>query len=151
MWHQRDPSSRFMGKNNLVVRNLPKNFETKDLSALFSKSGNIVSAKVSKNSKGMSEGFGFVQFSKNEEAAKAVNDWNNKEVEDKVLLVDFFQRSDIRNKDSPMIFNNLYVKNFPKTWDDAKLKSVFSAYGNVLSAKVDLDDKGQSKGFGFVC
>jgi len=46
---------------------------------------------------------------------------------------------------------NLYVKNLEETVDDAKLRQEFSACGTITSAKVMRDDKGASKGFGFVC
>lgn len=29
--------------------------------------------------------------------------------------------------------NNIYVKNFPKSWDEAKLKEVFGKYGTIKS------------------
>lgn len=35
--------------------------------------------------------------------------------------------------------------------DDEKLRTEFSTYGTITSAKVMKDDKGNSKGFGFVC
>jgi len=46
---------------------------------------------------------------------------------------------------------NLYIKNLEDGIDDERLRSVFSTYGTITSAKVMKDDKGYSKGFGFVC
>jgi len=47
--------------------------------------------------------------------------------------------------------NKIYVGNLPYSVTDASLKSNFSEYGDVKSAKVMTDrDSGQSKGFGFV-
>lgn len=112
MWQQRDPTLRITSKNNLIVRNIRKDLTTQELSALFSGAGNIISCKVSKNAKGVSEGFGFVQFSGEEEAQKAVQMFNAKadvgknfgEAE-KDLLVDVFEKSDIRKTKD--VFNNL--------------------------------------------
>lgn len=47
--------------------------------------------------------------------------------------------------------NNIYVKNIPKTFTDEDLRQLFSKYGEITSAVVSKDDKGQGKGFGFVC
>jgi len=45
----------------------------------------------------------------------------------------------------------LYVGNLPYSVNDEKLKEMFASYGNVLSAKIIVDNmSGQSKGFGFV-
>lgn len=148
MWQQRDPSSRFMGKNNLIVRNLPKHFGTKDLASLFSKHGNIVSCKISKNSKGGSEGFGFVQYDKPEAIQTAIDELNGKTPEggDRELLVSKFERSEIRHKSGVESYNNLYVKNFNKEWSEDQVNNLFAKYGKILSAKLDLDEEGKSKG-----
>lgn len=46
---------------------------------------------------------------------------------------------------------NIYVGNISYSTDDAKLREVFSSFGEVASARVISDrDTGRSKGFGFV-
>ena len=46
---------------------------------------------------------------------------------------------------------NIYVSNLGYAVQDAELSQLFSAYGNVASAKVILDKfTNQSRGFGFV-
>lgn len=46
---------------------------------------------------------------------------------------------------------NLYVANLSTSVNDEDLKSLFSGYGNVVSAKVIVDKfSGRSRGFGFV-
>ena len=45
----------------------------------------------------------------------------------------------------------LYVGNLPYTVNSDELRSMFSSYGNVLSAVIIMDKiSGRSKGFGFV-
>ena len=46
---------------------------------------------------------------------------------------------------------NLYIKNLEDGIDDERLRTEFSQFGTITSAKVMKDDKGNSKGFGFVC
>jgi len=47
--------------------------------------------------------------------------------------------------------SKIYVGNLPYSVTDASLKSNFSEFGDVSSAKVMMDrDTGKSKGFGFV-
>merc|ERR1712136_354650 len=45
---------------------------------------------------------------------------------------------------------NLYVKNLDDTIDDERLRTEFSPFGTITSAKV-MCEEGRSKGFGFVC
>lgn len=155
MWQQRDPTLRITSKNNLIVRNLKKDLTTQELQALFSGSGNIISAKISKNAKGGSEGFGFVQFSTEEECKKAIDNFKSKEFslkyaqEGKDLLVDLFEKSEIRHKNET--YNNLYVKNIPEAWTNEQLQEFFTKFGAVTSAKVEIGPNGVSKCFGYVC
>ena len=49
---------------------------------------------------------------------------------------------------------NLFVKNLDDSIDDEKLRTEFSQFGSIASAKVMTEDKDgaiRSKGFGFVC
>jgi polyadenylate-binding protein len=46
---------------------------------------------------------------------------------------------------------NLYVKNLDESVDDEKLRQEFSVCGTITSTKVMKEEKGGSKGFGFVC
>ncbi|KAL8453268.1 hypothetical protein Emag_002000 [Eimeria magna] len=46
---------------------------------------------------------------------------------------------------------NLYVKNLDDSVDDDKLRELFEPYGPTSSVKVMRDERGVSRGFGFVC
>ena len=46
---------------------------------------------------------------------------------------------------------NIYIANLPYSTDRAQLRELFSAFGEVTSARVVTDrETGRSKGFGFV-
>jgi polyadenylate-binding protein len=51
-------------------------------------------------------------------------------------------------------FNNIYVKNFPETWDEAKLKQVFGNYGIIKSLvmmKKQREGQDHESTFAFIC
>lgn len=46
---------------------------------------------------------------------------------------------------------NLYIKNLDDDVDDERLRGEFEPFGTITSYKIMRDEKGTSKGFGFVC
>lgn len=72
----------------LFIGNLPFSMTDKALKELFSQAGNVTSANIVKNKfSGRSRGFGFVEMETEEEAAKAIEMLNNKEVEGRQISV----------------------------------------------------------------
>lgn len=133
------------------------------LKELFGKYGKTLSVKVMTDPTGKSKGFGFVSFEKHEEANKAVEEMNGKDINGKMLFVGRAQKKAERQAELKRRFEqlkqerlsryqgvNLYIKNLDDTIDDEKLRKEFSPFGSITSAKVMLED-GRSKGFGFVC
>jgi len=148
MWSQRDPSLRKSGVGNVFVKNLAPSVDNKGLFDVFSVFGNILSCKVATDDAGNSKGYGYVHYETAEAAQDAIQKVNGMVVDDQEVYVGLFVKRQERAGLSE--WTNMYVKQFPETWDDAKLLEVFSAYGNVTSAKVARDPDGKCRGFGFV-
>ena len=76
-----------MGKN-LYVGNLPYSLDENGLKELFSEAGTVASATIiTDKMSGRSKGFGFVEMSSDEEAAKAIESLNEKEVDGRNIKV----------------------------------------------------------------
>lgn len=45
---------------------------------------------------------------------------------------------------------NLFVYHIPASWDDGILKQHFEHFGNIVSCRIQKDDLGRARGFGFV-
>jgi len=99
-----------------------------------------------------SKGYGFIHFDSQEAADKAALVVNGKLLNGKKCYVGPFVGRKEREieEGSSYKWTNIYAKNFDKSWDDDKLKAVFQTYGAITSAVVMRDDKGESKGFGFI-
>lgn len=149
---------------NIYVKNLDLSTKSDDLKKLFSRFGQINSCVIMTDPDGKSKGFGFINFDKPEGAKQAVDEMNGQMVDGKVIYVGRAQKKSEREAELKAKFEqlklermakeagvNLYIKNLDDSYDDEKLRAEFAAFGNITSAKVMRDDKGVSKGFGFVC
>uniref|UniRef100_A0A668RRS9 PABP n=1 Tax=Oreochromis aureus TaxID=47969 RepID=A0A668RRS9_OREAU len=163
MWSQRDPSLRKSGVGNIFIKNLDKSIDNKALYDTFSAFGNAMSIRVMTDENGKSRGFGFVSFERHEDAQKAVDEMNGKEMNGKLMYVGRAQKKVERQTELKRKFEqmkqdrmtryqgvNLYVKNLDDGIDDERLRKEFSPFGTITSAKVMMEG-GRSKGFGFVC
>ena len=89
--------SKYQGVN-LYIKNLDDEIDDERLRAEFEPFGTITSAKVMRDEKGTSKGFGFVCFSSPDEATKAVAEMNNKMIGAKPLYVSLAQRREVRRQ-----------------------------------------------------
>ncbi|GAB1291094.1 Polyadenylate-binding protein [Apodemus speciosus] len=148
---------------NIYIKNFGEEVDDGNLKELFSQFGKTLSVKVMRDSSGKSKGFGFVSYEKPEDATKAVEEMNGKEMSGKALFVSRAQKKVERQAELKHKFEqlnqerirryrgvNLYIKNLDDTIDDDRLRKEFSPFGSITSVKVMLQD-GRSKGFGFVC
>lgn len=150
MWSQRDPALRKSGVGNVFIKNLDKNIDNKSLYDTFSAFGNILSCKIMTDDNGQSKGFGFVHFETQEAADAAINKVNGMLLADKKVFVGRFMSRNLRNDPgAPRKFTNIFVKNFGDQLDEEKLRELCSKHGKITSCKVESDENGQSKGFGF--
>ncbi|MGG9960675.1 RNA recognition motif domain-containing protein [Ferruginibacter sp. SUN106] len=82
---------------NIYVSNLSFNTSDAELSDLFSKFGEVSSAKViTDRETGRSRGFGFVEMGNDEEGKAAMAGLNNKEVEGRAMSVSVAKEREAR-------------------------------------------------------
>lgn len=149
---------------NLYIKNLDTEVTQEEFSELFTRFGNVTSALVATDEEGKSKGFGFVNYEKHEEAQKAVDELHDTDFHGKKLFVTRAQKKAEREEELRRSYEqakiekmskyqgiNLYIKNLEDDFDDEKLRAEFEPFGTITSCKVMRDDKGTSKGFGFVC
>lgn len=160
---ERDLATAGSKFNNVYVKNLADSTTDEDLQVVFGAFGSISSAVVMRDANGKSKCFGFVNFEKADDAARAVDSLNGKRINEKEWYVGRAQKKSEREAELRAKFEqarkeridknqgtNLYLKNLDDNVDDEKLRDLFSAFGTVTSCKVMRDPQGQSKGCGFV-
>ncbi|XP_016322364.1 polyadenylate-binding protein 1A [Sinocyclocheilus anshuiensis] len=148
---------------NVYIKNFGEDMDDEKLREVFSKFGPALSIRVMTDNGGKSRGFGFVSFERHEDAQRAVDEMNGKELNGKQVYVGRAQKKGERQTELKRKFEqmkqdrmtryqgvNLYVKNLDDGLDDERLRKEFAPFGTITSAKVMMEG-GRSKGFGFVC
>ncbi|KAA0702584.1 Polyadenylate-binding protein 1 [Triplophysa tibetana] len=148
---------------NVYIKNFGEDMDDEKLREVFGLYGPALSIRVMTDESGKSRGFGFVSFERHEDAQRAVDEMNGKEVNGKQVYVGRAQKKGERQTELKRKFEqmkqdrmtryqgvNLYVKNLDDGLDDERLRKEFSPFGTITSAKVMMEG-GRSKGFGFVC
>ncbi|GMH09882.1 hypothetical protein Nepgr_011723 [Nepenthes gracilis] len=149
---------------NLYIKNLDSDITEEVLQEKFSQFGNIISLVITKEENGASKGFGFVNYDDPDHAKQALEAMNGSQLGSKSLYVARAQKKAERQQilrrkfeekrnEQIMKFmgSNVYIKNIKDDVNDLELRELFSQCGSITSAKLMRDDKGISKGFGFVC
>ncbi|XP_062213774.1 uncharacterized protein LOC133914768 [Phragmites australis] len=149
---------------NLYMKNVDDDITEELIKLKFSQFGSIVSVKIMRRDDGSSRGFGFVSFKTPESAKKATEAMNGLPLGSKTLYVGRAQKKEERKQYLQHLHeqkrneritksngSNVYIKNIHDKADDSALRARFEEFGNITSAKVMRDDKGISRGFGFVC
>ncbi|KAM2242422.1 hypothetical protein ACFX1S_009380 [Malus domestica] len=149
---------------NLYMKNLDPTLKEELVEEKFSEFGKIVSFAIAKDDHGNSRGFGFVNFENPDDARRAMEGMNGSQLGSKVLYVARAQKKaerehllrwqfEEKRKEQMLKFkgSNVYVKNIDDDVSEEELAEHFSQCGTITSAKIMRDDKGISKGFGFIC
>ncbi|KAI9257704.1 hypothetical protein BY458DRAFT_535209 [Sporodiniella umbellata] len=153
MWSQRDPSMRKGNNGNIFIKNLDPAIDHKALHDTFSAFGNILSCKIAQDDGGNSKGYGFVHYETQESAESAIKNVNGMLLNDRKVFVGHHLSKRERESQSGtqrIQFTNVYAKNIPLSVSDEELSQLFETYGTVTSCLITRDEKGSSKGFGFV-
>lgn len=132
----------FDSKANVIVRNLPKDIDQKQLMELFKEFGKIGSCKLEVFSDGQSRGFGYIQFLEAKSAEAAIEKLNDTKIGENSISVAVHSKKDDREAQSEK-YTNLFVRNLPHDYNEAQLKNLFKDYGDINSISMDQSKKGQ--------
>lgn len=95
---QKRENHRMHRGKNLYVKNFPLDWDKEQLTDLFGKYGTVTSAKVMRNSKEASKGFGFVCFENKLSATRAMEALNGQQIEGKPLCVNHAELKETRRQ-----------------------------------------------------
>jgi len=148
---------------NVYVKNLDLNYSDVELKDLFGKFGEITSCVVMKKDN-IGSKFGFINFKNHSDAEEAVKQMNGFVLGDKSLICCRAQKKAERQAELRRNYEykrretikqyqgrNLFVKNIEDHITEDKFRKTFEPFGTIVSLRLMTNEKGVSKGFGFVC
>lgn len=142
-----DKNSGETGQTNLIVNYLPQNLNDEEFLDLFASVGTVTTARVIRDKNtGYSYGYGFVDYEKAEDAAKAIQQLDKHKIQHKVLKVAYSKPSGTQTKNI-----NLYVSGLSSDCTEATIRQVFGKFGDIVQCNVIKDKQTQlCSGISFV-
>ncbi|PRT54740.1 Polyadenylate-binding protein, cytoplasmic and nuclear [Wickerhamiella sorbophila] len=164
---------------NIFVTGVASSVPEHDFYESFAKIGAVDAYSMPLDQFGQPRGFGFVNYKHHKDAVRAIEELDGKLViGGRTLGVTRAQQkpsadqnssnnahanqhpgSDSHpqpssagsSKDDAAASCNLYIRHIDRIVTDSVLESAFADYGPVVSAKIMRDERGGSRGYGFVC
>ncbi|KAG4432703.1 hypothetical protein IFR05_011803 [Cadophora sp. M221] len=135
--------------NGIYVGNLVFDVTAADIEKMFLEFGTISKVTLATDARGLSKGFGYVEFESVEQAAKAIESKHETILDGRRLIVNYMNKT----RREPRMGNSeptktLFIGNLAFEMSDADLNKLFRDIRNVIDVRVAIDRRtGQPRGF----
>ncbi|KAE8447540.1 hypothetical protein EG329_010670 [Mollisiaceae sp. DMI_Dod_QoI] len=134
--------------NGIYVGNLLFDVTAEDLEREFGSFGKITSATIASDIRGLSKGFGYIEFDTLEAANAAIEAKHQAILEGRRLVVNYMKRNTRPPGRASEPSKTLFIGNLAFEMSDADLNKLFRDIKNVIDVRVAIDRRtGQPRGF----
>lgn len=133
----------------VFVSNLDFSVDDEKLREVFSQFGSVVDVRLVRNYKGLSKGFGYIEFADMESTRKAVKNDRMKIGERPCFISEVNKRVGFKFK-SDVEKNKLFVSNLESEVTSDQLRNIFLKYGDLKDVRIVTYRNGHSKGCAYV-
>eukprot|EP00193_Tetraselmis_chui_P013608 CAMPEP_0177791148 /NCGR_PEP_ID=MMETSP0491_2-20121128/23769_1 /TAXON_ID=63592 /ORGANISM="Tetraselmis chuii, Strain PLY429" /LENGTH=647 /DNA_ID=CAMNT_0019313341 /DNA_START=109 /DNA_END=2052 /DNA_ORIENTATION=- len=134
--------------NSLYVGDLLPDVNEAELYDLFSRVGAVISIKLCRDIiTRRSLGYAYVNYQQPSDAQRALEELNFALMHGQQMRIMYSQRDPSARKSG---VGNIFVKNLDKSISSAALYDTFAQFGQIQSCKIQTDNLGNSRGYGFV-
>lgn len=141
VWHERDNTTRYNSQTNVFIKNIRFDVKPREFYEFFIKFGDILSAKLPEDEEGNHLGYGYINYTDPESAARAIKAADGQQGLGSSLEVKLFQKKNERLSALSIKNTNIYLKNFPLNFKEEDLKNLCNQFGDILLSKIVVDNQ----------
>ncbi|KAF7186285.1 Nuclear localization sequence-binding protein [Pseudocercospora fuligena] len=136
----------------IYIGNLFFEVTAPQLEAEFGRFGEVTNSRVVTDTRGLSKGFGYIEFASQDAADRAVRELDQKVFQGRRMAVQYHVRREPRRSNAGRSSNKpsktLFIGNMSYQMSDRDLNDLFRQIRNVLDVRVAIDRRsGQPRGF----
>ena len=134
-----------INENNLYIKGIPTNKDSREIFEYFFKFGDIFSLKVNEDDKGNNIGTAFLTYYKEEDAKKSMEQTNGKKIWDSDMEVQYKTNNEknYKNNYNKNRISKIIINNFPDNYTDKDIKNLCDEFGKIETCDVKTGKNGK--------